>query len=87
MKDIIHAMLIGAVAGAFIAAVLIMVVFTQENAMNSSIHRVTSIKIDPDYLPDKRYQLVKVTIQSDDIEYELNLFTKDAMKIPVEFKR
>ena len=54
--------------------------------MNSSIHRVTSIKIDPDYLPDKRYQLVKVTVQSDDIEYELNLFTKDAMKIPVEFK-
>jgi len=28
MKDIIHAMLIGAIAGAFIAAVLIMVVFT-----------------------------------------------------------
>ena len=55
--------------------------------MNSSIHRVTSIKIDPDYLPDKRYQLVKVTVQSDDIEYELNLFTKDAMKIPVEFNR
>ena len=55
--------------------------------MNSSIHRVTSIKIDPDYLPDKRYQLVKVTVQSDDIEYELTLFTKDAMKIPVEFKR
>ena len=52
--------------------------------MYTNIHKVSAIKINTNYLSEKDYEVIKVTIKSDDGSYELSLFTKDATKIPVE---
>jgi len=52
--------------------------------MYTNVHNVTAIKIHTNYISEKDYSVVKVTVESDKGEYELSLFTKDATKIPVE---
>ena len=85
MKRIVHAMVIGAIAGAVLAAIIIMILANlQENAMYTNVHNVTAIKINTNYLSEKDYSVVKVTVESDKGDYELSLFTKNAGKIPVE---
>ena len=84
MQRIIHAMVIGAIAGAAINAIAIMIFFTQEKTMYSNMHHVTAIKIDTNYISEDDYSVVKVTVESDKGSYELSLFTKDATKIPGE---